>query len=96
MLLIVAVMLSLSALTYVAFRRAVAQPLRETERLFQAISSGRLNNLVTASGFKEISRLQTGLGVMQASVANMVASVRQASDSIHVGANEIATGNSAL
>ncbi|WP_434106007.1 methyl-accepting chemotaxis protein [Paraburkholderia caffeinilytica] len=94
--LMLAIMLLLSVLVSVVLGRAISKPLRETARLFQAISNGRLNNQVTTSGFKEISRLQVDLGVMQSSVARMVTSVREASDSIHVGTNEIATGNTEL
>jgi len=94
--LMLAMMLLLSSLVSIVLGRAISKPLRDTEMLFQAISNGRLNNLITASGFKEISRLQVGLGVMQSNVAKMVASVREASDSIHVGTNEIATGNTEL
>jgi methyl-accepting chemotaxis protein-1 (serine sensor receptor) len=95
-LLMLGVILIVSALASVALKRAIVKPLEETEALFRSIAGGRLNNRIAASGFREFTHLQAGLGAMQVSLAKIVASVRTTADFIHSGAHDIATGNSEI
>ncbi|ABX16977.1 methyl-accepting chemotaxis protein [Burkholderia multivorans] len=89
-------MLATSAAIYAAARRAVVAPLDEAGRHFERIAQGRLDEAVRARGVFEIDRMLRGLAAMQASIADTVRTVRQASDAIHVGAGEIAGGNADL
>ena len=89
-------MLAASAAIYAAARRAVVAPLDEAGRHFERIAQGRLDEAVRPVGVFEIDRMLRGLAAMQASIADTVRTVRQASDAIHLGAGEIAGGNADL
>ena len=81
---------------HLALRSEVIRPLEEAGRHFERIARGHLDESVAAHGTYEIDRLLRGLGAMQASIAKTVQTVRDSADSIHLGANEIATGNADL
>ena len=81
---------------YAALRRGVVAPLEEAGRHFDRIAQGRLDQPIAGRGTNEIGHLFAGLASMQASVARTVRTVRETADSIHIGANEIATGNADL
>ncbi|WP_193099613.1 methyl-accepting chemotaxis protein [Burkholderia sp. Z1] len=89
-------MLAASAAIYAAARRAVVAPLEEAGRHFERIARGRLDEAVRAGGVYEIDRMLRGLATMQTSIAGTVRTVRHASDAIHLGAGEIASGNADL
>ncbi|MEN2469559.1 methyl-accepting chemotaxis protein [Burkholderia sp. GS2Y] len=89
-------MLAASAAIYVAARRAVVAPLEDAGRHFERIAQGRLDEAVRAGGVYEIDRMLRGLATMQTSIAGTVRTVRHASDAIHLGAGEIASGNADL
>ncbi|WP_446901275.1 methyl-accepting chemotaxis protein [Burkholderia sp. YIM B11467] len=89
-------MLAASAAIYAAARRAVVAPLEEAGRHFERIAQGRLDEAVRAGGVYEIDRMLRGLATMQTSIAGTVRTVRHASDAIHLGAGEIASGNADL
>ncbi|AOK20761.1 chemotaxis protein [Burkholderia cepacia] len=93
---LLAAMLVASAAIYAAARRAVVAPLEEAGRHFERIAQGRLDEVVRAGGVFEIDRMLRGLATMQTSIAGTVRTVRQASDAIHLGAGEIASGNADL
>ncbi len=93
--LLLAMLASIAAI-YTAARRAVVEPLAEVGRHFEEIAQGRLDARVTPRGVFEIDHLLRGLATMQASLAQTVGIVRQASDAIHLGAGEIASGNADL
>ena len=93
---VLAALLAGTAVVYAALRRSVVAPLGEAGRHFERIARGKLVEPVAARGTLEIARLFEGLADMQASVASTVKAVREASDSIHIGADEIATGNADL
>jgi methyl-accepting chemotaxis protein-1 (serine sensor receptor) len=85
-----------TAAMYVALKRGVVAPLEEAGRHFDRIALGQLDEPIDARGTNEIGHLFYGLAKMQASVARTVKTVRDVSDSIHLGADEIATGNADL
>ncbi|AOJ07781.1 methyl-accepting chemotaxis protein [Burkholderia mayonis] len=89
-------MLACIAGIYVVARRAVVAPLAQAGVHFERMAQGRLDGKVTPHGVHEIERLLRGLAEMQASVAGTVRTVRNASNAIHVGAAEIASGNADL
>ncbi|MGZ2746379.1 methyl-accepting chemotaxis protein [Burkholderia stagnalis] len=89
-------MLASSVAIYAAARRAVVAPLDEAGLHFERIAQGRLDETVRVGGVFEIDRMLRGLATMQASLADTVRTVRQASDAIHLGAGEIASGNADL
>ncbi|WP_412023600.1 methyl-accepting chemotaxis protein [Burkholderia cepacia] len=89
-------MLAASAAIYAAARRAVVAPLEDAGRHFERIAQGRLDEAVRAGGVFEIDRMLRGLATMQTSIAGTVRTVRHASDAIHLGAGEIASGNADL
>ncbi|KVM62023.1 chemotaxis protein [Burkholderia ubonensis] len=93
---LLAAMLASSAAIYAAARRAVVAPLDEAGLHFERIAQGRLDEDVRAGGVYEIDRMLRGLATMQASIAETVRVVRHASDAIHLGAGEIASGNADL
>jgi methyl-accepting chemotaxis protein-1 (serine sensor receptor) len=93
---IIAVLLAGTAAVYAAIKRGVVTPLEEAGRHFDRIALGQLNEPIAPRGTNEIGRLFSGLANMQASVARTVKTVREASDSIYLGADEIATGNADL
>ncbi|KND54469.1 Methyl-accepting chemotaxis protein I (serine chemoreceptor protein) [Candidatus Paraburkholderia kirkii] len=86
----------LVALVHVALRRGVIEPLEEAGRHFERIAKGRLDERIEDRGTNEIGRLFAGLATMQASVASTVKTVRETSDSINLGADEIASCNADL
>ncbi|KDB09726.1 methyl-accepting chemotaxis sensory transducer with TarH (aspartate) sensor [Burkholderia sp. lig30] len=93
--LLVAMLASIVAV-YLAARRAIVAPLEEAGRHFERIAQGRLDETVHPRGVFEIDTLLRDLGAMQASIADTVRTVRHASDAIHLGAGEIASGNADL
>ncbi|GGD84509.1 methyl-accepting chemotaxis protein [Caballeronia grimmiae] len=84
------------ALVHVALRRGVIAPLEEAGRHFERIAQGRLDERIADRGTNEIGRLFAGFAAMQASVASTVKTVRETSESINFGADEIASGNADL
>ncbi|WP_255213694.1 Tar ligand binding domain-containing protein, partial [Burkholderia pseudomallei] len=89
-------MLACIAGIYAVARRAVVAPLAQALVHFERIAQGRLDETVAPRGVYEIERLLRGLADMQASVAGTVRVVRNASNAIHLGAAEIASGNADL
>ncbi|ONE13089.1 Tar ligand binding domain-containing protein, partial [Burkholderia pseudomallei] len=89
-------MLACIAGIYAVARRAVVAPLAQALVHFERIAQGRLDETVAPHGVYEIERLLRGLADMQASVAGTVRVVRNASNAIHLGAAEIASGNADL
>src|SRR6516225_7902575 len=95
-LFILVLLIALATGVHFALRRGVVEPLEEAGRHFDRIAHGRLNERVAARGENEIGRLFQGLALMQSSLARTVHTVRETAGSIHVGADEIATGNADL
>jgi len=90
------VLVVLSVFTKMTLQRGLLNPLKQAQRLFDAIAKGRLDNEVDTMGTNEIGQLFAGLRGMQASIARIVLSVRQASTQIATGTSEIAAGNADL
>lgn len=79
-----------------ALVRTVAAPLQDAVQHFSRMAEGDLSQAVADRGRNEIGQLFTAMRDMQDKLAHTVATVRHSSESIHVGAREIASGNTDL
>jgi methyl-accepting chemotaxis protein-1 (serine sensor receptor) len=75
---------------------AVVQPLTHMIRHFEEIASGDLRARITVKSQNEMGAVFAGLKKMQHALVTTVATVRSSTESINVGAQEIASGNSDL
>ena len=96
MLVTLAATLVLGALAVVSLIRSITQPLDEAVCMAQTVASGDLRTEVTARTKDEIGDLLTALKLMQGNLCNIVGKVRVGTETIHVAATEIATGNQDL
>ncbi|MEC9483642.1 MAG: methyl-accepting chemotaxis protein, partial [Halomonas sp.] len=76
--------------------RTVVRPLQEAVEHFERMAQGDLSRSIMDRGRNEIGKLFAAMKHMQGGLAKTVATVRDGSGSIHVGAREIAGGNSDL
>jgi methyl-accepting chemotaxis protein len=88
--------LVLVVLLYRAISTMILRPLDRAIACFDRIAGGDLAQPVPAVGNHEIGRLFAGLRKMQDRLVAMVKAVHDSTDSIDVGAREIATGNTDL
>lgn len=93
---VIGVTVLLLVLIYLGLRKLVIQPLREAVTNLEAISEADLSHDIRVDGRNEISQLFRAMQKMQQGLSKTVATVRDSSNSIHVGTREIATGNSDL
>ncbi len=73
--------------------RSVTVPLKQALELARTVACGDLTLHIDYSGTNEMAQLLTALHVMQASLAQVVSSVRQGSDVVLAASSEIAQGN---
>ncbi|HET8790170.1 MAG TPA: methyl-accepting chemotaxis protein [Modicisalibacter sp.] len=76
--------------------RLIIRPLKEVVQHFEQIAKGDLSQRITERGRNEIGQLFIAMQHMQSGLSQTVASVRDSSGSIHIGAREIASGNADL
>ena len=77
--------------------RSICDPIRDAERLTDAIAQGDLTERqVDARGKDEAAHLLKALTAMQASLRQIVTQVRHSTDSITTASTEIASGNQDL
>ena len=88
--LVVAVLLAL------AFIRSIVEPVHEAVAVASAVAQGDLSVAVPERGSNEFGKLMSAMGVMRAHLSQVVASVRQGSDSVALASAEIAQGNNDL
>ena len=95
---IAAVVLSLAITLLSLFwlKRALITPLAVVRRHFERIASGDLHSEIQVSGRNEMTLLFGGLRQMQQKLAETVAQVRDGSQAMQVGIQEIAAGNNDL
>ncbi len=86
----------LLALVYAGMRKVVVEPLQLAATNLNSIAKADLSRTIPEMGKNEIGTLFKSMNAMQRSLTRIVGGVREASDSIHVGATEIASGNSDL
>ncbi len=75
---------------------SITAPLRRAEALTQAIAHGDLTQHIQADGKDELARLLSAMASMQDGLREMVASVRESSESMLTASTEIAAGNQDL
>ncbi len=76
--------------------RSLTRPLARALSFAERVAGGDLGTQVVASGHDEVSQLLRSLNKMAESLAELVARVRAAADSIATGSREIAAGNADL
>ena len=86
------IFLPLMGLTIVS----ITGPLKRAEEITEAISHGDLTRDINPRGQDEIARLMQSMRLMQDGLREMVASVRESSESMLTAATEIAAGNQDL
>jgi methyl-accepting chemotaxis protein len=76
--------------------RSITRPLSDAVQVARAVSTGDLSTTIRPVGRDEPAELLHALKAMTESLATLVGTVRQASDSIAIGSGQIATGNADL
>src|ERR1700709_1540128 len=79
-----------------ALLNAIVKPVAQAIRQFQRIAAGDLTNPVDTGRDNEMGALLRALEQMQQSLVETVTTVRASTESINVGATEIASGNNDL
>ncbi len=75
---------------------SITRPLSDAVQVARAVSAGDLSTAIRPVGRDEPAELLHALKAMTESLATLVGTVRQASDSIATGSGQIATGNADL
>jgi methyl-accepting chemotaxis protein len=85
--------LLLGAVLAVLLTRSITRPVAGAAGLADAVSQGDLSHRLAVDGSDEIARLVASLDSMSNGLQQLVARVRQSSDSIQTASNEVAQGN---
>ena len=80
----------------IAMVGSIVKPLNEEVEHFERIAQNDLSGKVDDRGSNEIGKLFSAMQHMQSNLVKTVSEVRDSSGSIHIGAREIASGNSDL
>ncbi|BBI60789.1 hypothetical protein HSBAA_20950 [Vreelandella sulfidaeris] len=83
-------------LVRVGMMRVVIRPLLEAVQHFEQIAKGDLSHKIADRGRNEINQLFAAMQHMQTGLYQTVSTVRDSSESIHIGAREISGGNADL
>ncbi|WP_414441915.1 methyl-accepting chemotaxis protein [Burkholderia sp. 22PA0106] len=89
----VAIALALVVAVHFALRRNVVRPLEDAAQLLGKVADGDLDLSIPAGGNNEVGRLLAAIARMQSGLTRTVRQVLSSSDSVNVGAKEIAAGN---
>lgn len=89
----IAVALALAALAWMVMTHLVVKPLNLAISVFDRIAEGDLRARIDASGKNEIAQLFAAVQRMRDGLENMVLVVRNGTDAIGTGVEEIASGN---
>ena len=76
--------------------RSITQPIVHAREVALAIAEGDLTRRIRSEGQDEVAELLRALDHMQQSLGSLVGSVREASESIQLSSNEVASGNGDL
>ena len=96
MLITLVLTLVLGALAVTSLIRSITRPLDDAVNMAQTVAAGDLCTEVEARTADEIGDLLRALKLMQGNLANIVGKVRAGTETIHVAATEIASGNQDL
>ncbi|HEY2928287.1 methyl-accepting chemotaxis protein, partial [Piscinibacter sp.] len=91
-----ALSLALAIATTVLLIRGITTPLNQAIAIARRVAGGDLSSRIEVASSNELGELLNALKVMNDSLAAVVGSVRQSSDSIATGSSQIATGNADL
>jgi methyl-accepting chemotaxis protein len=97
--LLVGAMLSSFALAAISMRalvRGITEPLQQAIGIARRVAAGDLGSRIEIRDGNELGDLLRSLKHMNESLVTIVGSVRESSDNIAIGANQIATGNADL
>ncbi|GHC33051.1 methyl-accepting chemotaxis protein [Aidingimonas halophila] len=86
----------LLVLIYLGLRKLVTEPVRAAVTDLEYIAEADLSHDIEVYGRNEIAQLFAAMRKMQQGLSQTVGTVRDSSNSIHVGTREIASGNSDL
>jgi methyl-accepting chemotaxis protein len=75
---------------------SITRPIQQAAKTAESISGGNLSNDIRADGQDEAARLLLALAGMQASLSQLVGSVRAGSESVATASAEISQGNNDL
>jgi methyl-accepting chemotaxis protein len=89
----VLVALALIIAVHFALRALVVRPLTEAVSLLDKVADGDLTISIAATGSNEVGRLLVAIARMKEGLTRTVRQVLTSSDSVNVGAQEIAAGN---
>lgn len=92
----IVVALILTALVFLGMRALVIAPIGQAVQSLRRIADADLTEEIPHAGKNEIGQLFDGLEEMQTSLGNIILGVRDSSNSIYVGATQIAAGNNDL
>jgi len=73
--------------------RSIIRPIHRAVQIAETVASGDLSSRIEVRGHDEAAQLLRALARMNASLIEVVGTVRQSSDSIATGTTQIATGN---
>jgi methyl-accepting chemotaxis protein len=82
--------------TMKALVRGITQPLQQAIAIAHRVADGDLGSRIEVHSRNELGQLLESLKHMNANLVTIVGSVRESSDSIAIGAGQIATGNADL
>ncbi|MBT9589365.1 MAG: PAS domain-containing protein, partial [Thiobacillus sp.] len=83
----------LSGVCGVLFYRSMVLPLERSQFEIDRMSSGDLTGQIEARGIAELARLMQSLRVLQINTKLLVGQIKEATELVNTGANEIASGN---
>lgn len=89
----IACALLLAALAWSVMTNMIVKPLNQAISVFDRIAEGDLRAQIDSSGKNEIAQLFAAVQRMRDGLENMVRVVRNGTDAISVGVEEIASGN---
>ncbi|HEX7688320.1 MAG TPA: methyl-accepting chemotaxis protein [Burkholderiaceae bacterium] len=87
---------ALAAAAMRALVRGITEPLQQAIAIARRVAAGDLGSRIEAEHRNELGDLLRSLKLMNESLVTIVGSVRDSSDSIAIGAGQIATGNADL
>ena len=73
--------------------RSMVLPLERIRLEIDHMSSGDLTGQIEANGVAELAKLMQSLRVLQINIKLLVGQIKEATEVVHTGANEIASGN---
>jgi methyl-accepting chemotaxis protein len=93
MVLLAAVALVAGLVIAYLIQRSVARPLRRAVAVAERVADGDLSQSIESTSTDEVGQLLGALGKMNASLRDIVTTIKTSAESVSIGSREIATGN---